>query len=69
MNLKYSPCPNPKLTDIATGLTLEQVDQMLDETTPRNSAKWVPHSTYAAEMGLANKPGTEHAEMSEKFDV
>jgi hypothetical protein len=29
------------------GLTLEQVDQMLSETTPRTSAKWVPHSTYA----------------------
>jgi sugar porter (SP) family MFS transporter len=31
------------------GLSLEQVDR----TTPRNSAKWVPHSTYA-----------EHAEVS-----
>ncbi|KAK4675137.1 hypothetical protein QC764_0074860 [Podospora pseudoanserina] len=29
------------------GLTLEQVDQMLNETTPRTSARWVPHSTYA----------------------
>ncbi|KAH4967231.1 hypothetical protein HBI78_080230 [Parastagonospora nodorum] len=29
------------------GLSLEQVDRMLEETTPRNSAKWVPHSTYA----------------------
>ncbi|KAK4160283.1 general substrate transporter [Cladorrhinum sp. PSN259] len=29
------------------GLTLEQVDQMLNETTPRTSAKWVPHSTFA----------------------
>ncbi|KAI1520198.1 monosaccharide transporter [Pyrenophora tritici-repentis] len=26
------------------GLSLEQVDHMLEETTPRNSAKWVPHS-------------------------
>ncbi|RDW80393.1 general substrate transporter-7 [Coleophoma crateriformis] len=34
------------------GLTLEQVDRMMEETTPRTSAKWVPHSTYASEMGL-----------------
>ncbi|CZT49004.1 probable high-affinity glucose transporter RGT2 [Rhynchosporium secalis] len=37
------------------GLTLEQVDRMLEETTPRTSAKWVPHSTYAAEMGMTDK--------------
>ncbi|ESW99477.1 hypothetical protein KL918_001589 [Ogataea parapolymorpha] len=35
------------------GLTLEQVDKMLEETTPWTSAKWKPHSTFAAEMGLA----------------
>lgn len=34
------------------GLTLEQVDQMLVETTPRNSAKWRPHKTFGAELGL-----------------
>ncbi|KAJ5825372.1 hypothetical protein N7474_002510 [Penicillium riverlandense] len=34
------------------GLTLEQVDKMMEETTPRTSAKWTPHSTFAAEMGL-----------------
>jgi SP family sugar:H+ symporter-like MFS transporter len=34
------------------GLSLEQVDRMLEETTPRTSAAWKPHSTYAAEMGL-----------------
>lgn len=37
------------------GLTLEQVDKMLEETTPRNSAKWVPRTTYAAEMGVTEK--------------
>ncbi|KAL1959894.1 hypothetical protein VTO42DRAFT_562 [Malbranchea cinnamomea] len=37
------------------GLTLEQVDRMLEETTPRTSAKWVPHSTFAQEMGLTEK--------------
>ncbi len=35
------------------GLSLEQVDRMLEETSPRTSAKWVPHSTFAADMGLA----------------
>ena len=29
------------------GLSLEQVDRMLAETTPRTSAKWVPTATYA----------------------
>ncbi|KFY43193.1 hypothetical protein V494_02067 [Pseudogymnoascus sp. VKM F-4513 (FW-928)] len=37
------------------GLSLEQVDKMLEETTPRTSNKWVPHSTFAAEMHLAEK--------------
>jgi sugar porter (SP) family MFS transporter len=31
------------------GLSLEQVDRMLEETTPRNSSKWVPHDTFAAQ--------------------
>ncbi|KAF2143099.1 uncharacterized protein K452DRAFT_248872 [Aplosporella prunicola CBS 121167] len=35
------------------GLSLEQVDKMMEETTPRNSAKWRPHGTFAAEVGLA----------------
>ena len=37
------------------GLSLEQVDRMMEETTPRNSAKWVPHSTFAADMGISEK--------------
>ena len=37
------------------GLTLEQVDRMMEETSPRKSASWVPHSTYAAEMGYAKR--------------
>ena len=37
------------------GLSLEQVDRMLEETTPRTSSGWVPHSTFAADMGLAQK--------------
>ncbi|KAI0452268.1 general substrate transporter [Xylaria acuta] len=41
------------------GLTLEQVDKLLEETTPRTSAKWTPHITYATDMGLAKAPGQE----------
>jgi SP family sugar:H+ symporter-like MFS transporter len=36
------------------GLTLEQVDRMMEETqSPRHSAAWKPHSTFASEMGMA----------------
>ncbi|KAK6583543.1 hypothetical protein PZA11_003273 [Diplocarpon coronariae] len=48
------------------GLTLEQVDRMLEETTPRNSAKWVPHSTYAADMGMNVKSKAGDSEHLEK---
>ncbi|EER27572.1 hypothetical protein D8B26_006344 [Coccidioides posadasii str. Silveira] len=41
------------------GLTLEQVDKMLEETTPRTSAKWKPHTTFASEMGLTEKATLE----------
>ncbi|KAH8592417.1 general substrate transporter [Bisporella sp. PMI_857] len=34
------------------GLSLEQVDRMLEEVSPRKSRSWVPHSTFAADMGL-----------------
>lgn len=33
------------------GLTLEQVDKMMEETTPRTSAKWKPHQTFASTIG------------------
>jgi MFS family permease len=39
------------------GLTLEQVDKMLEETTPATSAKWIPHETFAHEMGFAQIGG------------
>ncbi|RFU30325.1 hypothetical protein B7463_g6033, partial [Scytalidium lignicola] len=44
------------------GLSLEQVDRMLEETSPRTSSKWVPHSTFAADMGMTEKTigTTEH---------
>jgi sugar porter (SP) family MFS transporter len=41
------------------GLSLEQVDRMLEETTPRNSAKWVPHSTYAEHAEVSSMETTE----------
>jgi len=34
------------------GLSLEQVDKMMEETTPRTSAKWRPRDTYANEAGV-----------------
>lgn len=49
------------------GLTLEQVDRMLEETNARNSAKWVPKTTFAADMGIA-KTTAEHVE-KEKLET
>ncbi|KAJ5753556.1 uncharacterized protein N7511_007709 [Penicillium nucicola] len=52
------------------GLTLEQVDKMLEECTPRNSPNWTPHDTFAHEMAVAefyharlreNKPVAFHS--------
>lgn len=34
------------------GLTLEQVDKMMEETTPRTSAKWRPTTTFAQQVGI-----------------
>lgn len=31
------------------GLSLEQVDQMLEESTPATSSRWAPHCVYADE--------------------
>lgn len=33
------------------GLSLEQVDKMMEESTPRTSAKWRPNKTFAEAMG------------------
>ncbi|KAL6714372.1 hypothetical protein ACLMJK_007795 [Lecanora helva] len=49
------------------GLSLEQVDKMLEETNARTSSKWVPHSTFAAEMGLTDK-GTLAPEIVEDVE-
>lgn len=49
------------------GLSLEQVDRMLEETTARTSSRWVPHSTFAAEMGMTDK-GTLAPEIIEDVE-
>ncbi|TPX13044.1 uncharacterized protein E0L32_006470 [Thyridium curvatum] len=43
------------------GLTLEQVDKMMEETTPRTSAGWKPTTTFAAQM--AHEDGVLHKEV------
>lgn len=50
------------------GLTLEQVGRMFEETSPRNSSKWVPQSTFAADMGLTEK-SPEAAEIVEHGEL
>lgn len=49
------------------GLSLEQVDQMMGEVTPRQSVKWVPHTTFASEMGMGK--GTTEAQVDHKEGV
>ena len=46
------------------GLSLEQVDCMLEETRPMTSAKWTPHETYASRLDKVGhaRPETEHTE-------
>ncbi|KAL1993726.1 hypothetical protein VTN49DRAFT_2395 [Thermomyces lanuginosus] len=45
------------------GLTLEQVDKMMEESTPAKSSKWKPSTTFAAQMGLADaKESAEEVE-------
>jgi hypothetical protein len=35
------------------GLSLEQVDMMLEETTPRTSSRWTPHPMFAGNIDVA----------------
>lgn len=47
------------------GLSLEQVDQMMEESTPRTSARWRPTTTFASQMshgGVLNKAVVENIE-------
>jgi MFS family permease len=52
------------------GLSLEQIDRMMEETTPRTSAKWVPHETFASAMvGDAGKIGVGEGDVERKGSV
>lgn len=48
------------------GLSLEQVDKMMEESTPRTSSKWRPTKTFAETMGsqggVLNKELVQDAE-------
>jgi len=51
------------------GLTLEQVDRMMEEVgSPRKSPGWRPNASYAAEMGL-NHDGKLPVETREKMQT
>lgn len=43
------------------GLSLEQVDNMLKETTPRRSTNWVPHLTFAGHDETSSLESTDKA--------
>jgi hypothetical protein len=55
------------------GLSLEQVDRMLEEVSPRKSRSWVPNSTFASEMGLVEKgiplPGGRNGDSAEENEL
>jgi len=38
------------------GLSLEQIDTMMEETTPRTSSKWKPTKTFASGMVNEEEP-------------
>lgn len=48
------------------GLSLEQVDRMMEESTPRTSAAWRPTETFASVMGTTN--GKLNAEIIEDVE-
>lgn len=54
------------------GLSLEQVDKMMEETTPRKSAKWKPTTTFAQSIGAGEyleKPMVETEEEKNASNV
>ncbi|KAE8135131.1 general substrate transporter [Aspergillus pseudotamarii] len=51
------------------GLSLEQVDLMLAETSPRKSAQWMPRTTFAQEMGRVEKVEVTHVEHTDHHTV
>jgi hypothetical protein len=48
------------------GLSLEQVDQMMEQTTPRTSAKWKPTQTFASAMGVEGRLDKEFVQDVER---
>ncbi|KAK4125970.1 general substrate transporter [Parathielavia appendiculata] len=44
------------------GLTLEQIDGMMEETAPRKSGAWKPTTTFAAQMGRVRQEGSPRHE-------
>jgi hypothetical protein len=64
--------PDPLTDSHFAGLSLEQIDRLHQETTPRHSTKWIQTTTFAEEMGMTSmtaemKPGvimTEDRELS-----
>lgn len=51
------------------GLSLEQVDLMLAETSPRKSAQWAPRTTFAQEMAHVEKTEVTHIEHTDHHEV
>lgn len=45
------------------GLSLEQVDRMMEETTPRTSSKWKPTTTFASTYRNREKAMVQDAEV------
>lgn len=48
------------------GLSLEQIDRMMQESTPMNSRRWKPHETYASRMGMAAQADVSSEEVTPK---
>lgn len=51
------------------GLSLEQVDLMLAETSPRKSAQWAPRTTFAREMAHVEKTEVTHVEHTDHHEA
>ncbi|KAF2631672.1 general substrate transporter [Macroventuria anomochaeta] len=50
------------------GLSLEQVDNMLKETSPRRSSKWLPHSTFAGHGETSSLESTDKAGVRARYE-
>jgi len=51
------------------GLSLEQVDQIMVESTPRTSRKWRPHKTFAQELGKTEGGRLDVSEVERRGSV